>query len=249
MNNCTQCSDQVERTTNFCSECGLRLGDTDQSFWAPLKALIYEKLNFDRDHKPLSILRIIFSPSFLKQQFLEGRRGSDTLILKIYFMLSTLLFGVFGIFGIFDVFGQIDVVDTFSLYELSLYGEYQPQTAIRPLYSTIMYVLLPAFGCLLTLFYWQEHFSKNLIFAIHLQSFAYIMLIALLYIESLAPENLLTMIIQASIFLGFCWYIGKAFKTIYQESWALTLIKSIAAICIYIGIIFFSFEFVQRFQV
>ncbi|MDQ7049632.1 MAG: DUF3667 domain-containing protein [Enterobacterales bacterium] len=121
----------------------------------------------------------------------------------------------------------------------------------------MMFILLPLFGIILKLFYMssKRYYTEHLIFLLHNHSFAYLLLITRLV--SLKLEEVLIasdtwLLQQGSLFfsliksLTLIWiflYIFIAVKRFYQQSWKITIIKSMAMGFIYFILLIFGFVF------
>ncbi|HEY6219108.1 MAG TPA: DUF3667 domain-containing protein [Gemmatimonadaceae bacterium] len=99
----------------------------------------------------------------------------------------------------------------------------------------VFFVLVPAFGLVLALFYRGRHYPEHLYFAIHFFAFFFIARALgnlALYTHSVA----LTAIVQVLMVVWIIWYAFTSVRLVYGGSAAMTILKGIA-ICVVYGLI------------
>jgi hypothetical protein len=97
----------------------------------------------------------------------------------------------------------------------------------------VMFVLVPVFASIVSLFYRRRPFSQHLILALHLHAAVFAVLaVGLLanFTGSLAVSNT-----ARALFLLFVLVYGLlAFRTVYRESWSWTVLKSVGVVILYL---------------
>ena len=97
-----------------------------------------------------------------------------------------------------------------------------------------LFVLLPVFACILGLFYRRRHFTEHLYFALHLHAFAFFAL----SLNAIAKWLKSPLFSAATGVMALIWivvYAHLAFKRVYGESHARTLLKEVGIAALYIA--------------
>jgi len=81
----------------------------------------------------------------------------------------------------------------------------------------MMFLLLPLFALFLKGLYWRRFYVEHVIFALHLHAFAFLVLIPTVLIGYPLLTLSVTMLVLA--------YLLVAMRTVYEDSWPLTVLK------------------------
>lgn len=189
--------------------------------------MLHELLDID-GRLLLTLKTLLFEPGKLTVEYNRGRRIKYTPPLRMYLVISIVFFLIF------------------ALIERHVLTNHQDMNSVAELYPRIMFVLLPAFAILLQVFYRNTYFVSNLIFALHIHSFSYLMLLLIMPLENLADSSWIFLTIQLLLFGYMTAYLLIALKRTYQQKWPITLIKLILISSFYLGLVLSSFEFIQH---
>jgi hypothetical protein len=148
---------------------------------------------------------MLSKPGKLTQEFNQGKRVKYTPPLRLYLVISILFFIIFS----------------------SIYKVYDPTLALTEsmssYYSKAMFILFPVFALIVQLFFRQSFFIGNLVLSMHLHIIIYVILMIIAPLEALEKTHIVFLLLQVppSLYLG--WYLFTAFKTVYQQSWWVTI--------------------------
>ena len=120
-------------------------------------------------------------------------------------------------------------------------GENQPETATE-LYSKAMFILFPMFALFIKCFYWQSHYLSNLVFSMHLHTVVYLVLMLIGPLEFVESHHQLFVYLQAVPALYLLWYFFMAFKTMFGQSWLITIVKMIGVYFVYMATLGIAFD-------
>lgn len=227
MNTCSNCQKPLQPDSRYCSNCGQAAGEFQRPFREACKKMMHELLDID-GRLVLTLRTLLFEPGKLTVEFNQGMRAKYTPPLRMYLVISIIFFLLF------------------TLIEKHILASHSGLTSITEQYPRIMFALLPAFAGLLQIFYWKTYFVSNLIFALHIHSFSYIMLLLILPLENAADTNWIFLVIQLLLTGYLVWYLFVALKRNYQQNWPITLIKLFLICSFYLGLVLGSFEYVQH---
>ncbi|MFT4929361.1 MAG: hypothetical protein ACI8WB_005492 [Phenylobacterium sp.] len=228
MEHCRNCENPIINNDSFCGACGQSTKSFDRPAWQVGKDTFHELL--DIDGRLFTTLKtLLIKPGLLTLEYNQGKRQKYSPPLRMYLVMSILFFVVFEFFGR-DVF-----VNTPSLLPMQAY------------YPKIIFVLLPAFAGILQLFYFRTYYISNLIFAIHLHTFVYLVMMLIFPLEQIAESSIIALLVQAILFFYFFGYLLKALKLNYQQNWGWTIAKFIAITTCYLQLLVLSFRGVEYF--
>lgn len=100
-----------------------------------------------------------------------------------------------------------------------------------------MFVLLPVFALILKLWYLfaKRYYVEHLVLSLHNHAFLFVLMTLLVVLDTVATlligNRVVYWIIEAIGLVVFCWmpvYLLVSLKTVYQQSWWLTVLKGIA---------------------
>lgn len=93
----------------------------------------------------------------------------------------------------------------------------------------VMFFLLPVYALLFKLLYIRRKtfYVDQLVYVMHLQSFAFCVLMILLFLPFIFPESLT--ILQRIVMVAIFVYVGLSFRYLYMQPWWKTILKSLIA--------------------
>lgn len=104
-----------------------------------------------------------------------------------------------------------------------------------------LFVLLPVFALILFLFYRKFPYVDHIVFSLHYHVISYIIItFFLLFYFTFNESMLFTYLMLAGLYV----YLLFAIKTAYNNTWTITILKSIAISILYSAIFIFSFLFI-----
>jgi hypothetical protein len=95
---------------------------------------------------------------------------------------------------------------------------------------TVMFLLLPFYALVLTLFYWgRAYYAQHFIYALHVHSFAF----TLFTLMMMTPNNSPGVAVNLALFAWLIVYLFIAQKRVYGQGWLVTGVKYLAIGVIY----------------
>ncbi len=223
MTTCTNCGHSLSEPAKYCDQCGQSI----VTFQKPIKPVLTDMLHesLDIDGRMLLTLKTLFTkPGMLSFEYRNGRRMKYTPPLRMYLVISILFFLLL------------------SLLESEKYILSDNLSSNSDYYPKIMFVLLPVFALILQLLFKGTFYLANLIFAIHMHCFSYLIFMLMFPMEAYEKAYPFLLIPQLPLFLYLMVYFALALKRYYQQDWPKTLIKFLALFLFYIGILGISFD-------
>ena len=95
-----------------------------------------------------------------------------------------------------------------------------------------LFVLIPAFGAILALFYRGRHYPEHLYFAIHFQAFVFVVLTLVALVQYSSSVALLA-IAWGCVYLWIVGYGVIAQRRVYGGSWLATGLKAVGIAALY----------------
>ena len=243
--NCLNCGALVDR--KFCPECGQPNIETRDNFFHMVGHFISDYLHYDSKFLQ-SFKSLIIKPGFLTKQYLEGKRVRYIHPLRLFFFIT--IFMVIMATFYYKKYEhvikdeQITITDdnrtekkmsTINLNELdpkerALAIEFS--RAFDNISYNLKYIsffLLPLYALAFKLLYWRrKHFYvDHLIYTVHLQSFAYVLLSLLLLIAYFMPSA--RDWFYFALIMIILLYLILSLRSLYQQSWIKTILKSMLA--------------------
>ena len=249
---CPNCSAPLSGP--FCSSCGQRQIDLDQPFREIAGEAMESFLSFDT-RIVRTLWPLVRRPGLLTVDFMEGRRAAYVHPFKLYFAFSVLLFIGLAVSGYSVIqIGESEDVVTGVRFEVSdgagaedaseppdepsflervlgpvaEMAENDPARLNRIFTDRLaksIVLLVPIFAALLTVLYRRRRYVANLVFSLHLHSFAFLALIFGLVIDLVAgapaqsrPGNGLAVLVIAV-------YSFLALRRVYGQGRFLTAVK------------------------
>jgi hypothetical protein len=189
-----------------------------------LKDSLYELLDVD-GRLATTIKTLLLKPGVASRDYSKGKQHKYSPPLRFYLVVSVIFFLVFESFQ--HVYANVTV----------------KSDSITELYSRAMFVLFPLFALIIRCFYRTSYYLGNLVFSMHMHSIAYVVLLLIGPLESIENLHVSLTLLQVLPSGYFIWYFYKAFKTMYQQSWGITLVKATAIYMIYMAVFGVVFDF------
>lgn len=225
--NCKNCQTLLQQEANYCLKCGQSVTSLNRPFSEVVKDMAHETLDID-GRLWLTVRTMFTKPGQLTYEFNQGRQIKYTPPLRLYLVISIVFFIIFS----------------------KSYQYYDPSSAISDsmvnYYPKAMFVLFPVFALITQLFFRQSYYIGNLVFSMHLHSIVYIMLIVIAPLEIYEKTHSAFLLLQIPPTLYLTWYIFKSFKTVYQQSWKVTIAKASLVYMIYMAILGIVFDVVMQ---
>jgi hypothetical protein len=222
---CANCDATSIIESDYCFQCGQKFSAMNRPFGQVLAESMHESLDID-GRLVLTLKTLFFHPGKLTYEYNNGKRVKYTPPLRMYLVLSIIFFLVLS---------QFDLSGGRSRASLDDIYNYVPK---------MMFIMLPVFALFLQVLFRSTYYLSNLIFTLHLHCFGYVLMAILLPIETIENRHIGLQVIQAPIIGYLIFYITKAIKETYGESWLKTILKSTVLIFSYIAVIAISIEFI-----
>jgi len=223
MNSCRNCDQSLDELVGFCSRCG----QSTLSFQRPIgevcKNMLHELVDID-GRFALTLKTLLLKPGLLTLEYNQGRRIKYTPPLRMYLVISVTFFLIMSQF---------------------LYGNQESEKNLTDQIPRIMFLMLPAYAGLLSLLNRKTYYLSNLVFAVHMHSFTYLLLMFIMPLEFVAESNFTNFVVQAALTIYLVVYSLLAMKRNFQQSWLITVSKFISITVGYLSIVGFLFEVVQ----
>lgn len=215
MTECQNCRTPLDG--DYCGNCGQRNVDLERPVWRLVADVIKE--TFEVDGRTWLTIKTLFRrPGALTSEYLAGRRRKYTSPLRLYLVTSISFFVLVAWLaesGVLLEPGQDPVFD----------AAVQAQFLSNDL-PRLMFVLLPVFALLMKAFYFRRLYFDHLIFAIHLHTAGYLVLLLLLPLQRFADQSIGLLIVQVALFTYFLVYFVIAVRRVYESSWLVTVLKA-----------------------
>jgi len=223
---CRNCHTPFDGT--FCPNCGQKDLDLER----PIRELIGEMLKetLDIDGRASRTFRtLLLQPGVLTSEYLAGRRKSYTPPLRLYLVISVSFFLLVAWLA-----GQGVLLDPGQTRELDAAPQAEFMSDELP---RLMFVLLPIFALLIKIVFPRRLYFDHIIFSIHLQSAAYVLLALMMPLEKVASEHWLPLVAQTILLCYFLGYFAVSLRRVYSASWIVASAKSLAILFGYLVVI------------
>jgi hypothetical protein len=248
--NCLNCGAVVEN--KFCSNCGQENLELKENFFHLAGHVIGDFFHYDSKFFR-SVIPLFTKPGFLTKEYWEGRRVHYIHPLRLFFFVTIIFMISTGYF--YNRFGkkiQNEIVyvspDTTKLNP-SLSSEekakkiedqkIEEEKAKTVLYSGmdkffsqlkyISFFMLPIYALIFKVLYRRKKglYVDHLVYILHLQSFAYILIGVALLIPFIFPDSLSW--VRRTTLLLILIYMIFSLRTLYHQGWFKTILKSVIA--------------------
>lgn len=238
---CPNCEKQLKNDMNYCFNCG----QENHIKRVSVKMLVsdFSSTYFSFDSKLLvSLKHLLFKPSFLSSEYLNGKIETYLRPIRIYVFISFVYFLLYGLLSTNESFEGINFTkdgepveveliqedlkaenkivtdeDAFlevdnSFFEGKLKKIFSDDKEIKLFIGVLksklpilFFLLIPVFGGLLFIFFYKKkyYYVDHLVFALHLQSFLFVLLTLNLIIESVFEIDSLAIVCLMFMIYGF----------------------------------------------
>jgi hypothetical protein len=246
-------------TGPFCAACGQR----DLPPYPTLRELTVDafgELSGWDGRFAATVRALVRRPGMLTREFLEGRRAQYISPLRLYLMASLVYFVLAAAApdlepqspdkvsvgpGVNVDVGLGTTAPAAALEEVASAPAVMrpflrraiedPQGLRRGIYQTMprmLFALLPVFAVIVALFYRGRRYPEHLYFAIHLHAFVFLALAAA-ELLNFTRVPVLAAIAGIAVAIWIPVYATRAFRYVYEESLARTLVKEVGIAAIY----------------
>ncbi len=226
MKQCRNCHTPFDGT--FCPNCGQKDVDLERPIHELIGEILKETLDID-GRASLTFRTLLMQPGVLTSEYLAGRRKSYTPPLRLYLVISVSFFLLVAWLA-----SQGVLLDPGQTRELD--AEPQAQFMADEL-PRLMFVLLPIFALLIKIVFPRRLYFDHIIFSIHLQSAAYVLLALMMLLEKVASEHWLPLVAQIILLCYFLGYFAISLRRVYGGSWIVASAKSLAILFGYLIVI------------
>jgi hypothetical protein len=222
---CSNCKTPLPENAKFCPNCGQGTKSHRQAFVPFVKEAIHELLDID-GRLSLTLKTLISKPGLASYDYDQGMRAKYTPPLRLYLVISVIFFLVFS-----------------SFHQVFSGKEAYASNAID-LYSKAMFVLFPLFALYVKGFYRDSYLVSNIVFSLHIHTAGYLVLMLIGPLEALEQHHIAFLLLQGPPALYFLWYFLLAFKTMYRQTWPITIIKAVVVYIVYMATLGLVFDVV-----
>jgi Protein of unknown function (DUF3667) len=270
---CLNCGTEV--SGNFCSNCGQENVETHENFFHLAGHFISDYFHFDSKFFR-SLIPLFIRPGFLTKEYWHGRRVHYIHPLRLFFFITiifmistTAFYRNFGdqmkkeMIKPDKKLAQIDSTYITSLKDRKLAKELTEakikdermkrklSKGIDDFFVYIKYMtffLLPVYALVFRVLYRRRRpfYVDHLVYAMHLQSFAYVLFGFVLLIPFVFPQSFNFLL--TSILLVIFMYVGISLHFLYKQPWWKTFLKSVLAtfslffITIFVMVMYAAFD-------
>jgi hypothetical protein len=259
MPNCLNC--EAELHGPFCGGCGQRVVPRYPTLREMASDAWHEFSGWDGRFS--RTLRMLIHPGLLTLEVLEGRRARYVSPLRLYLAASVMFFLISAAAPSLrrpqkvELPGggkNIDLMEQLSPEDRAL-AQQQIDRApwwVRPVMQSFLddregqirafretlpralFLLLPVFAGIVSMFFRRRRFSQHLIFALHLHATTFV-LFSLVQPLNLTKNQAIVSVAGILMFVVLVVYALKAFRRVYQERWVWILLKSAAIAPLYLA--------------
>lgn len=248
---CLNCGAEV--SGKFCANCGQENLEIHENFFHLAGHFISDYFHFDSKFFR-SLIPLFTRPGFLTKEYWQGRRVHYIHPLRLFFFI-TIIFMI-STTAFYKQFGykmkdrmvnkiiKIDSTEYSGLTPLQRDAKIKEQTAgnerrmkkmaagIDDFFGYIKYMtffLLPVYAFIFKILYKRSRpfYVDHVVYAMHLQSFAYCLFGVLLLLPFMFP-SILEFLLQAALISLFV-YIGISLHFLYRQAFWKTLLKTVLA--------------------
>jgi hypothetical protein len=240
--NCLNCGAEV--SGKFCSNCGQENLETRENFLHMALHTIGDFFHFDSKFFR-SLVPLVTKPGFLTLEYWVGKRTYYIHPLRLFFFITIVMVILANAY--YKKFEKEIKEESISRTESNANDPRDPATrerqekqALEGINKTfdyasaylkyISFLLLPvyAFGFSILYYRHKKYYIDHLVYALHLQSFAYIIVSIVitvpLFIAPATREWFMDVVL-----LSLAIYTFFSLRRVYQQSWGKTLLKTFLA--------------------
>lgn len=230
MDNCLNCKSELSEHYKSCPECGQSTVNMYQSFSKISSQALHELMDID-GRLATTFKKLLSRPGELSKEYMKGRRVRYTPPLRLYLAISLIFFIVASL--IQNTAHQQDyVLVAFLLFPAGLL-ENIPK---------LMFVMLPVYALILQIFHKKSHYIFNLIFALHIHSLVYLVLIVIFPMIQYQDAHVAIFWLKYPFIAYLIYYPLVAFKVMYENSWPYTIFMYILSFILYMASIGIGLE-------
>ena len=238
---CANCGAQL--LGEYCHVCGQRRIYHELSVRALLGDAVTHAADFAELKTVRTVAALIRRPGQLTNDYIAGRRAAWLGPLKLYltiFAITFFLYSAFKSVAVYDISTLAAIDHSGALAKLindvSAKKHIAPDVFVSEVntrwhayasFSQIIYPLL--FALVLKVFYWSRRFVEHLIFSLHYQAVAFLIIVIawpIYYVTGLALTNR-TAVLAVVVTLVMVGYLLLAARAVYRQSWPTTIAKGI----------------------
>ena len=223
MNHCKNCNQTIDQQARYCDVCGQSTTSYDRPFFVVIKEMLHELLDID-GRLWLTIKTLLFRPGLLTKEYNQGKRVKYTPPLRLYLVFSILFFLFYSEIP-FEVEAQHQGIPTVSEY-----------------YPKLMFMLLPVYALILTIFFRNTYYLGNLVFAIHIHCITYLVLMITTPLEYIEERHIVFVILQVLFLIYLVVYLLMAMRLNYAQGWFQTTWKYLTTFMIYMALLGLVFD-------
>lgn len=255
--NCLNCGTQV--LGRFCQNCGQENIEVNEKFFPIVTHVLGDFFHFDskffRSLKPL-----FTKPGFLTREYLDGKRMHYIHPLRLFFFVTIVMVIIASAYyKKFEQQIKNEKVVTTSGSTGSVSEEERKEAEkiktkivssvdktfdyMSAYLKYISFLLLPIYALGFKLLYIRSkrYYIEHLVYTLHVQSFAYIVVSLMLLIPLFISPSARDWFIKAMLWITAV-YILLSLKYVYRQSWVKTTIKSLLAMSyiLFVTVIFIA---------
>lgn len=243
---CLNCGAVV--SSKFCSECGQENIELKENFGHLAGHVVADFFHFDSKFFR-TIIPLFTRPGYLTKEYWAGRRVQYVHPLRLFFFIAIVfMISMTFFYSHFDkaikgsmIFRTPGTEKSRTFIERSgedLTAEEQEEEkqigllnrGVDAYFAQLKYIsffMLPFFGLVFKLLYRRSKrfYTEHLVYVLHVQSFAYIVIAIALLVPFVFPD--LLSIVRRIILLVILVYITISLRYLYRQSWAKTIVKSL----------------------
>ena len=212
---CKNCGEKLQEEFRFCPACGQEHKDKVVHFKQFILDFLGDYFTFDsliiRSVRPL-----LFSPGFLTNEFIEGRRVRYIPPLRMFIFISIIFFLVLGPVDKTIALEKNDEAEFLD----NFFGVWFPRLffLLLPLFALFLYILFRKPG---------RFYLTHFIFSVHLHAFIFALLtVMVVLIDYIFPSSVF--LSQWSLIITIVilqLYLLTALRKVYEQKWLITLFK------------------------
>jgi hypothetical protein len=242
---CLNCGATVER--KFCPECGQENLELNENFFHIAFHTVGDFFHYDSMFFR-SIIPLFTKPGFLTKEYWNGRRVRYIHPVRMFFFVTIIFMIVTSIFyrhfkdKIIITETTTEITNPFKR-KIDKYApsvEFTEDNLVKDMaykgmdkfFAYLKYIsffMLPIYALIFQVLYRREKslYVNHLVYVLHLQSFAYILISLSLLIPFQFPDSIA--IVRRVTLLVVLIYMTFSLRTLYHQAWPKTILKAFIA--------------------